>query len=517
MFTKSIRWRFLLWLAFLLVCILGGFGATAYQLHRTNRFNQIDEDLQRRLVAVTGDVRGRPPFGERGDRRPFGERGAPGRRGERPPFGGPDEPPPFGPGSGRFPWRPPSSGVEMPPGFPDFRPRPREIRLSAQTLSQFDDTEPNACYFAIWSREGTLLKSSTNAPLALAVPTRIGSDTQSHTRMREPVRETFHFTEMGECVLVGRSIIADLSAMGRFALWLFGAGGAVLAFGLGGGWWLAARALQPVQDITLAASHISAGNLSKRINLADTHNELGHLAKVLNSTFARLEGAFAQQKQFTADASHELRTPLAVIISEAQTALSRQRSAAEYRETVETCLDTAQQMRRLTQSLLDLARLDAGQEHIQRVEVDLADKARACISLIRPLADTAGVEIKCDLAPAPAVGDVDCLGQVITNLLTNAIHYNKDGGSIRVSTRTEEKAAIVMIADTGIGISTEDLPHIFERFYRADKSRARSNGRSGLGLAICKTIVDAHGGTIEVSSEVGVGTAFTVRLPSARF
>jgi two-component system, OmpR family, sensor kinase len=183
---------------------------------------------------------------------------------------------------------------------------------------------------------------------------------------------------LGDCVLAGRVITADLAAMQRFAGWLVAAGGAVLALGLWGGWLLATRAIRPVEVISATASRISEGNLSERISVADTDNELGHLAGVLNSTFARLEAAFAQQKQFTADASHELRTPLTVLISEAQTALARDRSAAEYRETVEACLDTAQQMRRLAESLLQLARFDAGQERMERNTIDLAEMTRVC-------------------------------------------------------------------------------------------------------------------------------------------
>ena len=154
-------------------------------------------------------------------------------------------------------------------------------------------------------------------------------------------------------MLAGRSIVADLAALRRFAWLLLGAGGTVLALGLGGGWLLSSRALRPVEEIGLAASRISQGNLAERIDIADTDSELGRLAAVLNSTFARLEAAFAQQKRFTTDASHELRTPIAVLISETQTTLARERTAAEYRATVEACLDTAQQMKRLTHSLSD--------------------------------------------------------------------------------------------------------------------------------------------------------------------
>jgi len=496
MIIKSIRWRLQVWLAFLLVCVLTGFGATVYQLQRVNQLKQIDEELERRVAALDRAVRGGPPSDFGRGRPPYD-----GRPGEPGFDGGVNRPPPHG-------------GPEfLPPGVgPEMHSRPREIRLTPEVASLFDDTRTNSFYFAIWSRDRTLLKSSTNAPVDVPLPVRLSGATLTHTRMRDALREAYHYTELGDCVLAGRNITGDLNAMGRFAFGLFAAGGTVLAFGLGGGWWLTTRAIRPVEEMSAAASRISAGNLSERITGANADNELGRLAGVLNSTFARLEAAFAQQRQFTADASHELRTPLAVIISEAQTTLARERSSREYRETVEACLDTAQQMRRLTESLLELARLDASQEQIQREHLDLSENMRACVERIRPLAQKRGVKIHCDLAPAQVYGDADGLGQVITNLLTNAIHYNKPNGEIRVSTRSENGSAIVTIADTGQGMAAEDLPHIFERFYRADKSRSRAAGRSGLGLAISKAVVDAHDGTIEVTSQPGAGTTFTVRL-----
>ena len=248
----------------------------------------------------------------------------------------------------------------------------------------------------------------------------------------------------------------------------------------------------------------------------DTESELGRLACVLNSTFERLEAAFAQQKQFTADASHELRTPIAVLITEAQTTLARTRDAAEYRETVEICLETAQQMRRLTQALLELARFDAGQEPLERRQFELGETVRGCVERIRSMVLERGIHVELELAQAEVFGDPDRVDQVVTNLLVNAVHYNKDQGQIHVVTRTENHLAVLTVSDTGSGISAEDLPRLFERFYRCDKARSRSNGRSGLGLAICKAIVDAHGGGIEVESRVGEGTTFTVRLPGPR-
>ncbi len=368
MFTHSLRWRLQLWLAFLLVSVLTGFTVAVFQLHRLTQFNQIDEQLERRVAALSRDVRGGPPPGERSGH-PSPERDFAG-----PPFPGPRS----------------DSTRNSPPEM--FRGR-REIRLSAPTLGLFNEAEQNTFYFAIWSRGGAPLKRSANAPVEVPLPERLAGDTRTHLRMRQTFREAFHFTELGDCILAGRSISADLKAVRGFTWWLLAAGGAVLALGLGGGWWLTTRAIRPVEQISAAASRISAGNLSERISGANTGSELGRLAGVLNSTFARLEAAFAQQKQFTADASHELRTPLAVIISEAQTALAHQRSGPEYRETVEACLDTAQQMRRLTESLLELARFDGGQERLQRDAFDLAELAGACVERLRPLAARNGIQI----------------------------------------------------------------------------------------------------------------------------
>jgi heavy metal sensor kinase len=332
--------------------------------------------------------------------------------------------------------------------------------------------------------------------------------------MRGTNRELIHFTSSGRCILTGRPIDAELAQLRRFAFLLASVGAGVLALGLVGGWWVATRAIRPIKDISATAARIAGGDLSQRINTAGTENELGQLAGVLNSTFARLEAAFAQQKQFTADASHELRTPLAVMISEAQTTLTRERTAVEYRETVEACLDAAQQMRRLTESLLELARFDAGQRPFQRGPVNLSEVARDSVALVHPLADPRGIRIESEFAIAEVRGDAELLNRVVTNLLTNAIHYNKPDGEVRIATRSENGTVILTVADTGVGIAPEEAPHIFERFYRADKSRARANGRAGLGLAICKAIVDAHGGSIEVTSTPGNGAVFTVRHPA---
>ncbi len=469
----------MLWMACLLALILMGLGIAVYEIHVANLIGRLDGELKRRvsLLAVALYAPGPPRDG-------------------------------FGPSTQEgFP----DEARHQKPPLRD-EPANRDVPLPASTASLFDQDKTVGFYFAFWSRHARVpFKHSANSPTDLARPDPGEHDTGTYVRTRGDDREAFHATELGDCILAGRSLAPELAEARRFAgLLLFG-GLSSLVLILAGTWWLIGRALQPVEKISAAASKISSGDLSQRISVAETESELGRLAEVLNATFARLETAFAQQKQFTADASHELRTPLAVLISEAQTSLTRERSPEEYREALAASLEAAQKMRRLTESLLQLARMDAGKEIMRREKTNLADIAGECVKMARPLATARNLQIHCDLAPVETFCDATCIAQVVTNLVANAISYNKDGGEIWIVTRTEKGAAILTVADTGQGIASKDLPRVFERFYRADKSRTGSN--TGLGLAICQAIIEAHGGIIEVSSKENVGTTFTVRLP----
>jgi two-component system OmpR family sensor kinase len=297
--------------------------------------------------------------------------------------------------------------------------------------------------------------------------------------------------------------------------------GVVLTLGLLSGWWLSSRVVRPIKEISDSAKKIASGNLAERINVTKTDSELDQLAGVLNTcfdqvqaSFNRLQAALDRQVQFTADASHELRTPVSVILAEANLALARERTPAEYQAALESCREAARRMRRLIESLLILARLDSDEGTSNCEHYDLRAVTLEAVKLLSPLAGERGIKIRTKLGAAVCVGDAEQLGQVVTNLVSNAIHYNRPGGEVCVSLVSDGGPAVLTISDTGQGIAAGDLSHIFERFYRADKPRAHANGRVGLGLAITKTLVERNSGTVHVSSEVGKGSTFSVRLPS---
>ncbi|HUA39010.1 MAG TPA: ATP-binding protein [Candidatus Sulfopaludibacter sp.] len=494
MIFKSIKWRLQLWYGLILVLVLAGFGFTAYQLERGRQMRRIDDELQRRVEVIAAALRPPPPRGPDIEGQPFG---AP----------------------------PPDQSLDEAPPRPSAHP-PVIFRLPAQAAGLFGPSDPNNFYFLIL-RDGKEFAGSTNQPnrtviqslrnslISVNIPSQFPG---SKAKPPPPsvigeYRDLCRPLPSGDIIWVGCSMAPELQELNVTALKLAGIGGIILLLGLAGGWWLAGRALRPIAEISSAATKISAGDLSQRIDVAETESELGRLAAVLNSTFARLETAFAQQRQFTADAAHELRTPVSVMLTQTQTVLSRERAAAEYREAVEVCQRSAQRLRRLIESLLELARLDAGQETLKRLRFNLAGTVGDCAEQLEPIANQHNVKILSELTPVEISGDTERLAQVITNLLANAIQYSQPGGEVRVKLEAQPGFASLAVTDTGRGISSEDRPHVFERFYRGDKSRTTSTGNAGLGLAISKAIVEAHGGTISVSSQPGTGTTFILTLP----
>jgi heavy metal sensor kinase len=280
------------------------------------------------------------------------------------------------------------------------------------------------------------------------------------------------------------------------------------------GWFLIGRSLTPIERISGVAHRIAAGDLSERIKVENPGSELGQLAGVLNETFERLERSFEHQVRFTADASHEMRTPLSVILAKSQFALKRERSPEKYQECLRTCLESAQHMRALTDALLELSKVDAGEFILRKHEGNLADLVREVVRMIEPLAEEKRVTIECTLENLTTGYDEQKIRQALLNLLGNAVKYQREGGSIQITLSTAGGEVVLTVADSGPGIDPENLPHLFERFYRVDRARKREGrGGTGLGLAITKAIVEGHGGSISVTSELGKGTVFEVRLP----
>ena len=295
------------------------------------------------------------------------------------------------------------------------------------------------------------------------------------------------------------------------------AGVAALGLSFVGGWFLASRALGPIARISRTAKAMSEGNLAARIAIDRTETELGQVALALNGAFDRLHLAVDQQRRFTADASHELRTPLSILSAEVEWALARPRGAPEYRDSLEACSRAAARMRTVAEGLLTLARADAGEQALRRVPVPLGLLTRDVVTSMQPLAEKRRLSLAMsnDSEGLLVSGDPDRLREVVTNLVSNAIHYNRDEGRIEISLRKEGSSVCLEISDTGIGIAPEDLPRVFDRFYRVDQARSQETGGAGLGLAVTKSIVDRHGGEITCASEVGRGTRVAVRLPAA--
>jgi heavy metal sensor kinase len=547
---KSMRLRLQAWYALVLLLVVGGLASILYYQLRATLLNEAERRLIAAAEYIDVALRRFPPHELEG--------GIPEGRPMPPP-------PPEGNENGRGP----------PPVRPPDRERLLHELTPPEWDHPDPGDNSLSRYFAIWLADGSLLHSSNlqndisrPQPPTVDRPFRAppfgteaareerkppprhfggkhGGGEEKHppprfgeeSRGEKPPRPRFgpegggdgpprfYFKNAGDygeavglgpmstTILVGKSMRPERQELQQFAWQLAAAGAIVLAVGLTGGWLISARILKPVQSISATASAISVTNLTERIDDERVDKELAELVQVLNAMFDRLEAAFAQQVRFTADASHELRTPLAIIRSHAELALARQRSNEEYRQTLETCLHACSRMTDLVEGLLILARADAGKLDIARDPIDLKPLVEETLGLLRPMASAKGLRLELTGANAQVQGDGGRLAQVFTNLVTNAIQYNRPGGAVRVGLHTDSGWAVVSVQDTGTGIPEASRAHIFERFYRVDKARSRSSGGQGLGLAISKSIVEALGGTIDFESKLNHGTTFRVFLP----
>jgi heavy metal sensor kinase len=317
-------------------------------------------------------------------------------------------------------------------------------------------------------------------------------------------------------VQVARSLAAFDNESSTLLLTFFMTGPLTLLFVVGGGYFLARRALAPVQSMTQSANQISADRLSQRIDVENPDDELGALAQTLNRMIERLERSFAEMQRFTADAAHELRTPLAVIRNEAEVALRVSRTPDEYSHVLGNLLEETNRLSHMADQLLFLCRQDAGLLAGKQDRVNIDTLLRDVIANMQLVADAKAVALSltadcnCDVR-----GDASQLRRVFYNLLDNAIKYTDSGGTVAVAATAARGAVSVSIKDSGIGIPAEHLPRIFDRFYRVDPARAGEAG-AGLGLSICQSIIASHDGTIVVESRLQKGTMVCVTLPNTR-
>lgn len=289
-----------------------------------------------------------------------------------------------------------------------------------------------------------------------------------------------------------------------------------LLLGSYGGLVLANQALRPVDRITRAAEQIGAGDLSERVPATSKMDEIGRLAATFNKMISRLQAAFERQKQFTSDASHELRTPLAVMRGDIELTLRRERNPEEYTRVLASNLEEIVRLSRLVEDLLMLARADSGRVELNPEHFDINLLCREMVEYISPLVlqRHQTISFDGDEREVMITADKQRIKQLLLNLLDNAVKYTDVNGAITLGMKVSGNSAVITVTDTGRGIPADDLPHIFDRFFRRSKPVAdRSVSGFGLGLSIVKWIVDTHGGRIDARSKPGEGTTFIVSLP----
>jgi heavy metal sensor kinase len=343
-------------------------------------------------------------------------------------------------------------------------------------------------------------------------------DTIESSRFTHPVRVCSQWADLparGEFLVQAtyslRGIVASLTAFRRLCI-----GTMILAAGLSliAGRLLARKILRPVHRMTVAARRVRADKLSRRLSRTGNEDELDRLAAVLNEMLERLERQFKQIQQFTADAAHEFRTPLTALRGNAEVALSSHVAESELRGVLEASIEEYDRLSRIADDLLLLARADSGCPFLSYRRFALQAAVQDVVDLYAPLAQDKGVSLAFTSETSIEMdADGSRIRQVISNLLDNALKFTPAGGRITVSVGQTDSTAELAVADSGPGISAEHLPHVFDRFYRVDRVRTREGAGAGLGLSISRTIVEAHGGSIRLTSRPGSGTTVIVRLP----
>jgi heavy metal sensor kinase len=316
-------------------------------------------------------------------------------------------------------------------------------------------------------------------------------------------------------ILVATPMDATETTLKRVRMLLLWSTPMVLFIASLGGYWLSRRALAPVDEITRAARIIGIQNLSERLAVPATGDEIQRLSETWNDMLARLEAAVKRLTQFTADASHELRTPLALIRTTAELTLRRERTPETYRDALRQVVLESEKTTRLVEDLLLLARADAGLPTLPLERLELIPLVRDVCQQGKVLAEARQLKISAEIPDEPVYVDANdpALRRMLLLLVDNAVKYTPSGGCITMSVDPGPAGATVVVRDTGIGIPEMALPHVFERFYRVDESRNRDAGGTGLGLSIAKWIAERHHASLEAESVVGQGSVFRIRFP----
>ena len=346
--------------------------------------------------------------------------------------------------------------------------------------------------------------------------------------MTFPVVENSHVTKI---VQIASSLEGVEDALNKLFLILIIAVPSTLILASLGGQFLAHKALKPVDNITQTARMITSQNLNQRINPPKVKDEISRLIETFNEMISRLDQSFRQMKQFSSDASHELKTPLTILKGEVEVMLRRERTSQEYQQTLKSNLEEINRMSQIVEDLLTLSKADTGEIRLNKEDINLTEILNEVIAQMDRLAKSKKLHLSASNhhQDIHIFGDALRLRELFINLIENGIKYTEEGGSIHIVLQKEyppltrdqsdrlerEKGEFVkiIVSDTGIGIAQKDQERIFNRFFRVDKARSREQGGSGLGLSICKWIVEAHQGKIEVESELGKGSSFVVRLP----
>lgn len=388
----------------------------------------------------------------------------------------------------------------------------------AYWVEEFEEHQGLAC--VISRRDGTVREQTPNLPTLPPLPELAPEESQRTSTLNLP--EGGRQRAMQANLRLGQHdytllLLAPLAVADQeldLLLSVFFTLGPVALLLCGGlGYWMARQALIPVERLRQATEAITADRLDQRLVPLTPHDELGRLTQTINAMIERLERSFAQMRRFTADASHELRTPLTIIRTAIEVALSQARAAEKDRDLLEMVLEEIGRMTRLTELLLALSRRDAGVDQFAAVPLDLSAVLSGVVEALRPMAEARGIALISESsAPATIAGEEGRLRQVFINLLDNAIKFTPAGGQVKVLLQVDPDRVTVRITDTGPGIPKEHLARIFERFYRVDRSRSRTDGGTGLGLSIAQSLVQAHGGSI-IALSAPQGGHFEVTFP----